>query len=267
VDRNVIVFTLAHLTEFVLVCENLPTALRVIKSVDTGSADPVPLDHAITYTLVISNAGPGIAFGVVMTDPLPAALSAVGWVTGSVLLPPPTRVITWGPWDIPARKAYSVIFTATVTDAAYAGQTITNTAYVSAANHAPGASNSVTFTVASGVANTPPAISPIQDQSTEVDTPISVTFTISDAETIPDSLALHKASDNTGLVPKANIVFGGSGINRIATITPATGMTGTAIITITVSDGELSAREGFALDVKAKPAIDYSIYLPIIMRQ
>ncbi len=111
---------------------------------------------------------------------------------------------------------------------------------------------------------TPPTISSISNQSTEVSTPISVTFTISDAETALTSLMLSADSSNTALVTTTNILFAGSGAERVATITPTTGVTGTATITITVSDGALSAYETFVLT--AGPVADSYIFLPLVLR-
>ena len=57
-------------------------------------------------------------------------------------------------------------------------------------------------------------------------------------------------SSNTTLVPNGNIVFGGSGANRTVRITPASGKSGTATITITISDGGLSTSDTFLLTVR-----------------
>jgi hypothetical protein len=46
-------------------------------------------------------------------------------------------------------------------------------------------------------------------------------------------------------------VFGGSGANRTVTVTPAANQTGTANITVTVSDGSLSTPTSFQLTVNA----------------
>ncbi|MCP4537492.1 MAG: hypothetical protein GY832_10130 [Chloroflexi bacterium] len=101
-----------------------------------------------------------------------------------------------------------------------------------------------------------PTISDIADQSTKISTPITVTFTISDAETAPDSLGLSATSSNTELVTTTNIVFEGSGMTRTATITPTAGMTGTTTITITVDDGELDVSDSFTLTVEAGTVIN-----------
>ena len=46
-----------------------------------------------------------------------------------------------------------------------------------------------------------------------------------------------EGNTNTTLVPNANVVFGGSGANRSVAITAATRKSGTAVLTIGVSDG------------------------------
>jgi Ca2+-binding RTX toxin-like protein len=67
------------------------------------------------------------------------------------------------------------------------------------------------------------------------------TLLLSDADTPATSLTLSASSANTTLVPNANISFGGSGILRTITITTVAGKSGTAAVTVTVSDGGRSA--------------------------
>jgi hypothetical protein len=52
----------------------------------------------------------------------------------------------------------------------------------------------------------------------------------------------------------AGIVFGGSNSNRTVTVTPETGQTGIANVTITVSDGTDTANSVFQLSVRPRPA-------------
>ena len=63
--------------------------------------------------------------------------------------------------------------------------------------------------------------------------------------------AVTGTSSNTALVPNANIVIGGTGVNRTVTVTPAPNMYGTATITLTTSDGTLTASSSFLLTVTA----------------
>src|SRR5439155_355479 len=98
--------------------------------------------------------------------------------------------------------------------------------------------------------NSPPTISNIADLSTSQNTATApIAFTVGDAQTAAGSLVVSGASSNPTLVPAANIVFGGSGANRTVTVTPALNQTGTATITVTVSDGSLTASDSFVLTV------------------
>jgi hypothetical protein len=99
--------------------------------------------------------------------------------------------------------------------------------------------------------NTPPAISSFSPLTVNEDTSTGpIAFTIRDAET-PNSLALSTTSSNPSLVPTANMTVGGSGTNRTLAVTPALNQSGTATITVSVSDGQLSASSSFVLTVSA----------------
>ena len=102
------------------------------------------------------------------------------------------------------------------------------------------------------VGNNAPTISNINNITTNEDTATSaIQFIISDPETAAGSLTLSGASSNTTLIPNANIVFGGSGASRTVTVTPASNQSGTATITVTVSDGTLTASDTFVVTVNA----------------
>jgi hypothetical protein len=100
------------------------------------------------------------------------------------------------------------------------------------------------------VANVAPTISNITDHTTNEDTATgAIAFTVGDAGTPTGSLTVSGTSANTALVPNGNIAFGGSGTNRTLTVTPAANQTGTATITVGVSDGTASAARTFVLTV------------------
>jgi Carbohydrate binding domain len=98
--------------------------------------------------------------------------------------------------------------------------------------------------------DTAPTITVPTDQSVYESTATSaLAFTVGDDFTAATALTVSKASSNTTLVPAANIVLGGSGANRTVTVTPAANQSGTATITLTVSDGVLASNDTFVLTV------------------
>jgi hypothetical protein len=121
-----------------------------------------------------------------------------------------------------------------------------------------GASNNIVshaFTVTVNQVNTPPTIASITKRIIAGDTTtLAIPFTVGDAETLAANLTLSGSSDNPTLVLPADIVFGGSNGNRTVIVTPESGQTGVANITITVSDGTDTASSVFQLSVRLRPA-------------
>ncbi len=112
------------------------------------------------------------------------------------------------------------------------------------------------FTVTVSSANDVPTISPIANQSTPANTPTPpILFDVRDVETPAGNLTVTATSGNTTLVPNANIVLGGSGTNRALVITPAAGQSGSALITVSVSDGLASTNSPFTLTVTPSPTL------------
>jgi hypothetical protein len=106
------------------------------------------------------------------------------------------------------------------------------------------------FTLSVANENDAPTISDIGDQETDEETATSaIAFTVGDIDDDPASLTLSGGSSNTTIVPVENIVFGGSGANRTVTVTPLLDQTGDVDITVTVSDGDLTANDSFTLTV------------------
>jgi hypothetical protein len=107
------------------------------------------------------------------------------------------------------------------------------------------------------IGNFPPSISAIDDQITDENSPTdSIEITILDPESPPETLIVTETSSDKTLVPDENIVLTGSGFNRNMIITPAPGESGTAEITITVSDGNNEVNESFLLTVVPLPDSD-----------
>ena len=104
--------------------------------------------------------------------------------------------------------------------------------------------------------NTPPTISDIANQSTNENTATgSLAFTIGDTETTLTCTGTHLSlsSANTSLIKASSVVWGGTAPSCTAVITPETGETGTSVLTITVSDGDLAAADSFDFSVSAIP--------------
>jgi VCBS repeat-containing protein len=102
-------------------------------------------------------------------------------------------------------------------------------------------SNSATVTLTVNAVNDVPTISVAPGGLFPTDTSARLNLVVADIDNSAASLTLSAASSNTQLVPNGNIAFGGTGANRTSTITIVNGRTGTAIVTLTVSDGQASS--------------------------
>lgn len=131
-----------------------------------------------------------------------------------------------------------------------AGQTGTATITVTVTD-AGGLTATDTFLLTVGGANTSPTISDIADQTVETgESTADIAFTIGDAESALNTLQVTAVSSNQTLLPDSNITLGGADGNRTIALTPATGQTGTATITVTVTDeGGLIATDTILLTV------------------
>lgn len=135
--------------------------------------------------------------------------------------------------------------TVTVTPAAGQQGTANITVFVS-----DGGNFTPTSFLVTVVTDLPPTITAISDQSIFVNTSTGpVAFTIGDDLTPAGNLTLSRNSDNQTLVPLNGIVFGGSGASRTVTVTPAANRVGTALITVSVSDGTSITPEAFSVTV------------------
>ena len=114
--------------------------------------------------------------------------------------------------------------------------------------------NSVTLPTLDFSVNDAPTISAIADQTTREDTPLTaIAFTIGDAQADPGELTVTASADDTRLLPEGALVVRGTGADRLLSLTPAANQSGTATVTITVSDGELSTTTSFDVTVSAVP--------------
>jgi hypothetical protein len=110
--------------------------------------------------------------------------------------------------------------------------------------------NSDTFLLAVGIVNALPTLTAIPDQTIDEDTSLGpIPFTVDDAETPAANLKLSSSSSNPALLSTNQILFGGSGANRTLTAIPATNQSGSATLTVTVSDGLTNTSRNFVVVV------------------
>ena len=95
----------------------------------------------------------------------------------------------------------------------------------------------------------PPAISPIADQTTSEDTPLPpIDVTLNDLDNVWN-LTVTASTSDPSLIPLDGIVISSYGPNRTIRVTPASNRTGSADITLIVSDGLTATTETFTVVV------------------
>ena len=97
----------------------------------------------------------------------------------------------------------------------------------------------------------PPKIGSIADQSIKEDTSRTLSFTVSDEDTKTSALVVKASSSNTKLLKTSGIKLSGTGKTRKVKLTPLKNASGKVTVTLTVSDGALTAKRSFKVTVKA----------------
>ena len=82
-----------------------------------------------------------------------------------------------------------------------------------------------------------------------------VTFQVGSSTSLATDLAVTAVSSNQALLPNSGIVLGGSGQNRLLSLTPVSGAAGESTITVTVQDGDQSTVRSFKVDVTPVSAL------------
>lgn len=183
------------------------------------------------------------------------ATGAVAFAVGDVETPAESLTLGGSSSNLTLVPNANIVFggggaNRTVTATPAANQSGSATITVTVSDEALAATRTFVLTV--NAVNDAPTITDIADLSTSEDVSVgALKFTVADPETSAASLVLGRSSSNTVLVPTANIVFGGSGSNRTVTVTPAANQSGSATITVTVSDGVLTTTDTFLLTVNA----------------
>ncbi len=88
-----------------------------------------------------------------------------------------------------------------------------------------------------GTKNTPPVINHISNQKlVSGRTPPGIGVAVQDASVAPEAITVVATSDNPAVVPAENVVVSGDGAQRVLTVTPVLGASGSANVTVTASD-------------------------------
>ena len=223
---------------------------NVVTIATPGAANTAPTISALSSRTISTNGTTGaIAFAVSDAQTAAANLGVAGTSSNPTLVP--NANITLGGSG----------GNRTVTVVPAANKTGTATIAIAVSDGALSATSTFLLTVSSPVSvNTAPRIGSLADRTVALNRSTgAIAFTVSDAETTAGSLRLSATSSNPVLVPLSGIVLGGSGANRTATVAPAIGKTGSARVTIQVSDGTLSAVNSFLLTVApASPVLTSS---------
>jgi hypothetical protein len=123
--------------------------------------------------------------------------------------------------------------------------TITITAY-----DGPGNTFDRSFLVTVNDPNSPPTITSLPAQFIPQNSATAeLALTVGDAQTPAGQLILRAAADDDALFPPGSISLGGEGANRSVRAVPASNASGASLITVTVSDGTLSASTDFLVTV------------------
>jgi uncharacterized phosphosugar-binding protein len=115
----------------------------------------------------------------------------------------------------------------------------------------------VSITITGG--NTPPQITGVANQNINEDTSTTaLPFSVSDADS-GSTLTVTRSSSNETLVPLSNIVIAGTGTNTYTvTVSPAANQSGSAVITLTVTD-EKSAATSTLFNMTVYPINDLPV--------
>nr|WP_255570353.1 Ig-like domain-containing protein [Cohnella sp. CFH 77786] len=207
--------------------------------------DPPTVSDITNVTVNENGSTSALSFTVGDAETAPGSLSVTATSSNTTLVPNNGANLTLG--------GSGANRTLTVTPAANQSGTATITVTVSDGN---GGTAQDTFVL---TVNGKPSISNITDQAINKNTATSaLSFTVGDAETAPGSLSVTATSSNTALVPnnESNLTLGGSGADRTLKVTPAANQSGTATITLTVSDEDgLTVQDTFVLTVNDPPTV------------
>lgn len=114
-----------------------------------------------------------------------------------------------------------------------------------------GRSASDSFVLTVTAVNDPPTLSSLPDVTFEEDSTMTLAFAINDKDNPVGLLTVSGSSSDTNVIPNAGISIVGTNASRVVAITPAANVSGSARITLVVSDGSASATNSFQAVVTA----------------
>jgi len=177
-----------------------------------------------TYTLVLGSQ--------------PSADVTISFNTGTQLQPISSVTFTSADWN--TAKTITVTAVDDLADEGSHTGTVSHTASSSDSNYDGISIGSVTANITDNDANEPPTAMVTNGQCSSTNLADgTLNLTLNDPDGDPLTLTLVSNS-NPALVPNNKIVLGGSGNNRTVTITAAAKKSGTATITLNLSDGKVT---------------------------
>ncbi|MFN7904080.1 MAG: Ig-like domain-containing protein [Pseudobdellovibrionaceae bacterium] len=110
--------------------------------------------------------------------------------------------------------------------------------------------------------NDAPVLAAISSQSATAGQALVVNLSAQDVDSffvcgLPGTFVV--TSDNAGVIPSSNVIFGGTAPNCTATITPISNQRGTVSLQFTLSDGALTSAQSFAVSVTSPPSAPTSL--------
>lgn len=218
-------------------------------TVIVAAVNDAPIIAPIATQNTTENIAKAVSFTVTDVDSVLSCSTSVSVTSSNTALVPNTNI---------ALSGIAPNCVATITPVT--GQNGATTITISVSDNGfpmPIQTTSTNFVLNVAKVNRAPTISAITNKTTNEDTVTSaIPFTIADTDSIIYCSNVTGTSDNTGLIPNANIVITGTVPNCIATITPAANGYGSASITLTVTDNgtplpALTATSIFTLTVAA----------------
>ena len=230
---------------------------QIASGISATSYTDTGLSNGTTYYYAIKsfNGSDSATSSEVFKQPIATpVISSVVSSSGS------TMVVTWGAasgaasYDLKygtSTGVYSTTVASSASPATVSSLTAGTIYFVQVvAKNTIGGGTSVNSAESSVTTNALPVISAIAAQTMEADSSTTVSFTLSDANDILTCAgAMSKSVIDTTLIPTANISFSGTLPNCIATITPASGKTGTTTLTFSATDGKDTVSQAFSMTV------------------